>query len=276
VSRIKINLASGNVIDKPLITCFKGTNGDYLVLDNETNGSMGLPIICISKLNGTTADKIVDQNEWAAVKDNLKTIIAGTALPYLPVPEVLNAQDDFFTQLTLPVASFDLLKSVYQPVTAAPAQEMAAPVAPIAPVVPTASVVPPVVDAPVIPSPAAMTASDPVVQETSPVMQQMPMAPMQEMAASVAPIAPVVHMDPVVPPVVDAPVIPTPAAPVASDPVVSAPLPVIEPVVPQIPPVMPEATRDTEINDDITTIKENFMKSCETMFDALIKKFENK
>ena len=108
MSKIKVTLANGSVLEKPLVTCFKGNTGNYIVLDNETNGQMGYPIICISKFNGTSVEKIVDPNEWSSVKDNLKTIIAGTALPYLEVPSELTANDDFFTQLTLPVASFDL------------------------------------------------------------------------------------------------------------------------------------------------------------------------
>lgn len=255
MSRIKINLASGNVVDKPLITCFKGTNGDYLVLDNETNGSMGLPIICISKINGTNLDKIVDPNEWAAVKENLKTIIAGTALPYLSVAETLSAPDDFFTQLTLPVASFDLLKSVYQPVPAAPVAEnpIAAPVVPnMAPAVAPM----PMVDAPVVANPQVPHSASVAPMEMAP-------APLPV----VEPVAPVMSAAPMVNDVT------LPVTP-AAEPVV----PMVDPV-PEIAPAMPMAPdvqMPVNVDDDIAVIKENFMKSCETMFDALIKKFENK
>lgn len=248
MSKVKINLASGNVVEKPLVTCFKGTNGSYLVLDNETNGSMGLPIICISKLNGTVAEKIFDQNEWGSVKENLKTIIAGTALPYLNVPELLTAQDDFFTQLTLPVASFDLLKSVYAP---------AAPEAPAAPVVeeiqqpaPAAPEVAPV--APAIPDPTPISAPE---------------------AIAPAPVMPIQTA-----PVIDAPMIsPLPqAAPAAPAPVAEPIAPVIAaPTIEPTPIASPVAAPAVNPND-IAAIKENFMKSCENMFDALIKKFENK
>ena len=49
VGKIKINMLSGTTIEKPLVTAFKGEHGDYIVLDNEMSGTMGLPIILISK-----------------------------------------------------------------------------------------------------------------------------------------------------------------------------------------------------------------------------------
>ena len=253
MSKVKINLVSGSFVEKPLVTCFKGTNGDYIVLDNETNGSMGYPIICISKINGSNVSKITDQGEWASVKENLKTIIAGTALPYLAVPETLSAQDDFYTQLTLPVASFDLLKNVYS--------------------------------APAAPSASAEPEMTPAAPEIAPVTD-IPVAPMPE----ISPIAPAediapVAMDPIIPvepvtseiPSVEAPVINNMDAPIA--PVVEAPImsTMEMPSAPvDITPVIEPAVSDMPLNDDLAIIKENFMKSCETMFDALVKKFENK
>ncbi|MBE6148332.1 MAG: hypothetical protein E7167_02420 [Firmicutes bacterium] len=257
MSKIKINLTSGNVVEKPLVTCFKGTNGNYIVFDNETNGSMGLPIICISKFNGTAAEKIFDQNEWASVKENLKTIIAGTALPYLNVPEAITAQDDFFTQLTLPVASFDLLKSVYAPAEVSALAPVAEP-APAAPVVEAPPVAPVVPDpAPIAVEPAPMAASE--VIAPAPVMPVEPMAPAAPMID-----APIINPAPIAPaPVAE----PAPASPVVEAPQV-APAPVNADV-----PAVPAAPAE---NNDLAVIKENFMKSCEMMFDALIKKFENK
>lgn len=247
MSKIKINLTSGNVVEKPLVTCFKGTNGNYIVLDNETNGSMGLPIICISKFNGTAAEKIFDQNEWASVKENLKTIIAGTALPYLNVPEMITAQDDFFTQLTLPVASFDLLKSVYKPV------EVSNPALEVAPAAPTPQAVP----------------EDPA----SPVVTPAPVVPVEPVAPA-APVidAPIVNPEPIAPAPVIEPALVTPVAPE-----VPVTAPVVEaPTIESAPAVAPQAANLNTGTDDIAVIKENFMKSCEMMFDALIKKFENK
>ena len=114
MGKIKLNLASGGVVEKPLITAFKGTNGSYVVLDNEMNGGMGLPIILVCKLENDRLVKINDQAEWGMVKENLKSIIAGGNIEYLKINNELSADDVYFTQLTLPVPSFDTLKNNYK------------------------------------------------------------------------------------------------------------------------------------------------------------------
>ena len=260
MGKVKINLTSGNVIEKPVVTCFKANNAEYLVLDNETNGSMGLPIICISKFNGTVAEKIFDQNEWGLVKENLKNIIAGNTVEYVNVPDSITAQDDFYTQLTLPLASFDLLKNVYKPA---------------------------VVEEPVAPAP---------VQETSAPVVEEPAAPVMPEATAIA--APIIDANPVAAPVIEAPTpIAEPVAPVITSPVENTPLempaatieppvmpmpesPVVEAPAAPVMPAMPEQTAlaapVTSTVEDIPAIKAAFMQSCENMFDALIKKFENK
>jgi hypothetical protein len=275
VSKIKIKLASGNVLEKPLVTCFKSANGSYIVLDNEANGQMGYPIICISKINESEVQKIVDPNEWASVKENLKTIIAGTNLEYLNVPEELNGQDDFYTQLTLPVTSFDLLKNVYSPAApelkveetpVAPMPEESAPEvqnpfaaepATIAPVMPEA---PAVVEAPVMDAPAA-----PAPVEESPITSPVIDTPVVNMDAPVVETSPVIDMPsmPEAAPAIEMPGMPEVQTPVA--PALAVETPIEAPVV-DVP----------SNNDEIAALKESFMKSCENMFDALIKKFENK
>lgn len=261
VSRVKVNLANGSVLDKPVITSFKGTNGDYLILDNETNGSMGLPIICVCKINGTELSKIVDPTEWNAVKDNLKTIIAGTNLPYLSVPDLLSASDDFYTQLTLPVASFDLLKNVYSPTVETPvAPEEPAP----------ASVIP---DVPAV-EPA------PVMQPNvlgSPMMNTTP-TPVEVSAPSID--APVQTMP-------DVPVMPDVVAPVQiANPVETTPvsfdIPSMVPPVDDIvsAPVNNNLTASPmnntgSVSIDYDSIKANFMSACENMVDGLIDKLKN-
>ena len=266
MSRAKVSLANGTVVEKPVVTCFKGGNATYLVMDNEANGQMGYPIICISRLNNTVVEKITDQNEWAGVKENLKTIIGGTALPYVAVPDLLTGQDDFFTQLTLPVASFDALKNAYAPASAEGTEQASAPAPEAAPVVTpveapvTASVAP----TPEIPAAPSVAAPEPST-------------------VSPAPVATTIGTVPATEPVMTAPVItPLPAAPAMPDMTV-APLPVTtpaqtpmpEPVVETPAPVTPAVELATSVND-IQAIKDSFMKSCENMFDALIKKFENK
>lgn len=231
MGKIKIDLANGSQVEKPLVTAFKGANGDYLILDNETNGQMGYPIICISKINGTNVEKIIDQTEWNAVKDSLKSIISGTLPAFLAVPEQLSGNDDFYTQLTLPVASFDLLKKAYKAPEAAPAEEAPAPVP----------------EAPAPEAPAAPQIETPEAQTIA--------APQLE-APTIAQPAPVA----------EAPVAPAPA-----DPIITAPI--IGEAAPEVAPT-PEASPTS--NGDLQAIKDTFMKSCENMFEALVKQLENK
>ena len=244
MSKIRINLASGNVFEKNIVTCFKGNNGIYLILDNEANGQMGYPIICISRLNNNVVEKITDPGEWTAVKENLKTILSGTVLEYVGVPDNLTAQDDFFTPLTLPVASFDVLKAAYVP----PVQAQVAPQTPVDPMPAPAPI-----EAPQnAPEPlVAPTISEPTVLNASPVLGTI--EPMVSPAPAVTPL----------------PVMPETPAPMPE------PLPLTPPVEPQITPL---ATPETPMGapNDVQALKESFIKSCENMFDALIKKFENK
>lgn len=254
VSKVKISLASGNFVEKPVVTCFKGNNATYLILDNEANGQMGYPIICISRLNNNVLEKITDQGEWTSVKESLKTIISGTSPAYVSVPEGLTAQDDFFTQLTLPVASFDLLKNAY--VVPEPVQEMA-PMPEVAPAVPTE---PAPIEAPQdVIAPAPMPSiNEPTVLSASPVL------------GTIEPPAATVEQP------IESPVI----APLPVTPEMTPPMPEPLPVNSQEPlPTPTPLANDIPVStsgSEIQALKESFMKSCENMFDALIKKFENK
>lgn len=113
MGKIKLNLTSGAIVEKPLISAFNANNASYVILDNEINGSMGLPIILVCKLENNKLTKIVDQNEWQIVKEYLKNIIAGGQINYIKVDDSLLADDIYYTQLTLPVPSFDALKNAY-------------------------------------------------------------------------------------------------------------------------------------------------------------------
>lgn len=250
MSKIRVNLTSGNVFEKPLVTCFQGTSANYVVFDNEMNGSMGLPIICISKLNGNRLEKIFDQSEWASVKENLKSIISGSTLMYLEVPENLNAQDDFFTQLTLPVASFDVLKSSYNPpkpepeVMPAPQPEVAPTPAPTPEVMETPA--PPVMDGPI--SFGGMNTVN-----TAPVMPNMGASvmngnPAPQMMGNSDTLG-------------------------QTNTMTNEMAPMNNPM-PSVNNQMPNPQPNSNIN--YADLKETFMKSCENMFDALVKRFENK
>lgn len=171
MEKLKINTVSGNVLEKPIVTAFKSNGGEYVVLDNEMNGTMGLPIILVSKLeNGSLV--IVPDSEWNAVKEALRLIISGNQMEYVNVGNVLSSEDTFFKQLTLPVASFEALKNSYKPVVH---EEVT---------LETPEVnVEPVVQATPVQTPEVV--ESPIVMHDAPVAPQMP-----EASAPVAPIMP--------------------------------------------------------------------------------------
>lgn len=233
MEKLKINTVSGNVLEKPIVTAFKSNGGEYVVLDNEMNGTMGLPIILVSKLvNGSLV--IVPDSEWNAVKEALRLIISGNQMEYVNVGNVLSSEDTFFKQLTLPVASFEALKNNYKPVVH---EEVT---------LETPKVnVEPVVQATPVQTPEVV--ESPIVMNDAPVAPQMP-------EASVAPVAPIM------------PEAPVEAQSVAEVPAYTekvAPMPSVEEI--------PEEHDDVPV--DFTADKEAFLKACENMFDALVAKF---
>lgn len=263
-------MVSGAIIEKPILTAFKANGGEYVVLDNEMNGTMGLPIILVSKLVAGKLVKIVDQNEWGAVKEVLRNIISGNQVDYIPVEQSISADDNFFSQLTLPVASFDALKNAYQ-------------------VGDTNGVVNPVGTTPNVSTPSPEVAPEVVnptpVETVSPVMPEPQPTPVMP-----SPVAPEV-----VPEVNNQPVMETPAPPVSEIPRVDvAPTPEVVPVMPNIPTdnqttaevipqveapqvePIPEVIPTEDVPVDFTADKEAFLKACENMFDALVTKFNNK
>ena len=95
MEKLKINTMSGGVLEKPLVTAFKSGSGEYVVVDNEMNGTMGLPIILVSKLVNNALSLIPDA-EWNSVKEALRLIISGNQVDYISVSEAINAEDMFF------------------------------------------------------------------------------------------------------------------------------------------------------------------------------------
>jgi hypothetical protein len=266
MTKIKLSLPSGSEVEKTVLSYFNN-GGNYLVLDAESVGSMGLPIILVSKVSDK-AEKIVDQTEWQQVKGYLKNIISGGQTTYLAIPETISADETYYTQLTLPVASFDALKNNYAAPAAAPAESAPAPAAPaeVAPVEPVAPVenpapevtpvvaeapaadtpaVPEITDIPApeeapaaTPAPEASTDLPPVnmttdIVEETPVIETPAVPAVEESVPTVDPIA----AEPIAaeglnasndaPAVADAPVVDSVPV-IATDPVAEAPLPTIE------------------------------------------------
>lgn len=203
MAKVKLNLPTGASVEKPVVTCFEVDSKKYLILDAENIGSMGLPIILVCKIENDTVKKIVDPTEWQQAKDYLKGIIAGNSMNYVSVGTEISADEVYYTQLTLPVASFDVIKNSYkveepvvveQPVSAEPVVPVMEPVVPeVTPVAPVS---------------------------TEPVMPEIP---------AVEP-TPVVSIEPVSPVIPDAPIIP------------EAPIAPTEPVIPEVPTVDDVAT----------------------------------
>ena len=290
MKKINITTLSKNIIVKPLVTAFRSSLGEYIVLDNEVNGSMGLPIILVSKLTNNKLTKITDQNEWNSVKEILRNIISGNQMDYIDVDDKLNGDDIFFTQLTLPAASFEVLKGNYKPLSANPATpETSTPETstPQMPTNPVSSVQPPVAPTPAVAPNVPPVA--PVQQPVSPV--QPPVAPTPAAVPNVPPVAPV--QQPVSP--VQPPVAPTPKAapsipPVANNQSVqNTQEPFVTPFAPTMdnnepisgPVIQPAPVNNNVVTNtpttpqqeiDYSTEKEAFLKACENMFDALVSK----
>ena len=273
MEKITINLMSGSSLEKPLVSAFKGNNSIYVILDNEINGTMGLPIILVSKLENNRLVKINDQNEWNSVKEMLRMIIAGNQADYVVVDPMLGADDMFFSQLTLPVASFDALKNNYRPnvenagavantaslnvgmpdmnnsvATPNPMENM------VSPVQQTVSI--DNVEAPFNPSPVM-----------EPVMPQPQMVDNSQVMSQDTPVAPVMPSAPE-----DAQSVTT----INETPNVATMEPTsVEAPVPNVEPIPTQNVEESVASVDFTADKEAFLKACENMFDALVAKFKN-
>lgn len=184
MEKLKINTVSGNVLEKPIVTAFKSNGGEYVVLDNEMNGTMGLPIILVSKLvNGSLV--IVPDSEWNAVKEALRLIISGNQMEYVNVGNVLSSEDTFFKQLTLPVASFEALKNSYKPVVHEEAT-LETPEVNVEPVVQATPVqTPEVVESPIVMNDAPVAPQMP--EASAPVTPIMPEAPVEAQSVAEVP-----------------------------------------------------------------------------------------
>ena len=266
-----------------LLSAFKTESLTYVVFDSEKVGSMGLPIIYISKLTDKL-EKVTDNNEWQSVKNSLKGIINGTNYEYVKVNDTINADEAFYTPLTLPQASFDLIKSRYivtgndegearvleQPTseTQVPnvsveqnkAEEIASTSVPVEPV----SVTPmPIENSPVVDNePIIQAAGVPTIEPV------MPVANAESNATYAAtPIAEPTQMP---------------------EPIVTEPTPIAQPSVVDPTPVVstPSVTNNIpeNVSEDSSAVnldtnifmqdKETFLKACENMFDALVSKYQ--
>ena len=187
MEKIKINTMSGMNLEKPLVTAFKSNTGEYVVFDNEMNGTMGLPIILVTKLVNNSLSLIPD-TEWNSVKEVLRLIISGNQVDYISVGESISAEDNFFKQLTLPVASFEALKNNYKPISVDSLESKVVNEAPVLDNVVQAQEVASVNVAPQVQQPVENT----VVMPDAPVQSQT-IASVNPVMPEVAPVTPEVN-----------------------------------------------------------------------------------
>lgn len=124
MTRVKLKLASGSVQEREVVTAFNSNGIKYIIFDGESTGSMGLPIVLVSKESNNKVIGITDAEEWKNTKENLKKIISGEKIEFAAVGNELASDDVYYRQLTLPISSFDILKTSYV-VPEAPADEPA-------------------------------------------------------------------------------------------------------------------------------------------------------
>ena len=278
MAKINITKPTGNIESLNLISAFKVENNTYAVLDGEKTGSMGLPIIYVSKYT-TKLEKITDANEWQSVKNYLKGIISGTNFEYVKISDQVNADEAYYTPLTLPQSSFDAIKARYV-VEDAPSQSVASPaLTPASPVV-TPEVSPASSSSPVMPSVNTVSntsvnvspitpnvATNPTENES--VMNLINEATNMNSASpqTAAPVEQVINK-----------VVEPPKTEQASTPKINI-VPEINQAVSSVSVQTPNTTPAVNETANMPTInfesdKETFLKACENMFDALISKYQ--
>lgn len=302
MAKLKLSLPSGSEVEKTVISYFKSNETNYLILDAESVGSMGLPIILVCKVMGDKVIKIADQNEWQQVKSYLKTIISGGKMEYIVAPMSLPADEVYYTQLTLPVASFDVLKSSYvvqneiSNVVAPAADNIVADVTPIMPEVEEQSLAEQpinmatdiVSDEPMkaeiampVSSPNEPLANDMIAPAESTVMVDAPVETSIASENNIDMTAPLMNEGlnssetPDVAPIIEAPMVSETVISeqvIALAPTVETPEPVVEPIINNVSVEPVQET--TESKMDFSDCKTMFMQACENMFDALAAKIE--
>ena len=260
MAKINITKPTGTIESLNLLSAFKAENNTYVVLDSEKMGSMGLPIIYVSKYTNKL-EKINDTNEWQGVKNYLKGIISGTNFEYVKIGDNVNADEAYYTPLTLPAASFDVIKSRYVVEdNMNKANEM--------------STISEGTTTPVMPNTNTVSNTTVNVSPIAPNMvNQTPTEPQGESVMNLIDEAYKVNSTPVNPtsnqasesvqPINNIP-------PVTPTPTVNTPAPMEQPNM-----VSNNDSADFKPNTmNFENDKETFLKACENMFDALISKYQ--
>ena len=259
MAKINITKPTGNVDNLNLLSAFKAENNIYIVFDAEKMGSMGLPIIYVSKYT-TKLEKINDANEWQSVKNYLKGIISGTNFEYVKVENNLTADEAYYTPLTLPETSFNAIRSRYiikeDNNSSASQTQVLMPKEEVTPVMPSTS---PISNTTVNITPVQTnetTQTPSPDSQTESVLNLIDNAYNNDKAPNMA-----------------ASINPTPAISKPNNDLTSSTTPevVAKPETPNI-----QNDKESIYNMSFENDKETFLKACENMFDALISKYQKK
>ena len=268
MAKTNITKPTGNVESLNIISAFKVENNIYVVFDSEKMGSMGLPIIYISKYT-TKLEKINDANEWQSVKNYLKGIISGTNFEYVKLSDNLTADEAYYTPLTLPQSSFDAIKTRYiveDTRNQSGGSTVVAPKVPeAAPVMPNTNTVSnTTVNVSPVASPSVETPQESVMNLIDEAYQGISVSNSQTPTPSVAQT---INQVPT-PSIYSEQTSSTPVMPNSAQP--------MEP--PKVEPSIPASNQTHNVNEapsmNFDNDKETFLKACENMFDALISKYK--
>lgn len=243
MAKINITKPTGEVEAFYVVSAFKADNQTYVILDSERVGSMGLPIIYVSKYSNKL-EKINDANEWQSVKNYLKGIINGTNFEYIKIEGNILADEVYYTPLTLPQASFDLIKSRYVVDSGNNAESV------------------------VLEKKDMATISDLMNEATSTKNEEEKPSVEAIIPQTVANSNMQMNTSIPTPPIADI------ATPIVEPNMSEVPKDI--PVTPTIPLENVKTNEKTLDGSSFDSLKETFMSACENMFDALMNKYERK
>ena len=250
MTRVKLSLTSGSVQEREVVTAFNFNGVKYVIFDGESTGSMGLPIILVSKDALGKVVGITDAEEWKTTKECLKKIISGEKVDYAAVDSELKADDVYYRQLTLPIASFDILKSSYTAPEGGESQPIVANDAPIF--------------EPITPEDVAGGE----MPNVEPVAPSVFSAPIPDAPAPQSEVVPDINPMPTIPGVEN--VIPAVQTVAPTEPVVS-----VEPEVPAVPAPINESPVNSPVDNNYEDLKKEFMAAAEELFNNLYNKLNH-
>ena len=221
--KISILKESGETVNSNVVSVFMipDTQKRYLISTENTVDPHGLTILHVSEIVDGSLQKVATDDEWSSIKTIMRAIISGNvgSYQYLQTIDNIKASSQYSRDISVSASAAKQMSDNYAARdvnSISAAVEVAAPAVPDVPagdeVVPGIAVVPDATPAPEAPAPQI----------------EVPVAPVQEEAASPAPVA----VEPVAVPVeVPAPEVVQPQPEIVPAPVAEeVPVPVVAPV----------------------------------------------